>query len=57
MEKLFKTSEIEEKCINMMKLLRWIYCNLRKLEDKLLNALKNVQGSILENDAVISTLE
>lgn len=30
---------------------------LRELEDSLLDALSNVQGSILESESVISTLE
>jgi dynein heavy chain 1 len=40
-----------------MKLQGEYIVKLRELEDKLLEALNNVQGSILESESVITTLE
>ena len=49
--------EIDKKRSDLLKLQGECKVRLRELEDELLNALNNVQGNILENDAVILTLE
>lgn len=52
-----ETPKTEEDRIKIMKLQGEYQVKLRELEDKLLDALNNVQGSVLDNDQVISTLE
>ena len=48
-----ESPETEKKRINLMKLQGEFIVKLRELEDKLLDALNNVQGSILEDENVI----
>lgn len=50
-------SDVEEKRLSLMKIQGEYIVKLRELEDSLLEALSNVQGSILESESVISTLE
>lgn len=52
-----ETPETEADRIKLMKLQGEYIVKLRELEDQLLDSLNNVQGSILENDQVIATLE
>lgn len=52
-----ETPETEADRIKLMKLQGEYIVRLRELEDKLLDSLNNVQGSILENEQVITTLE
>lgn len=49
--------EIEQKRQDLLKLQGECKVKLRELEDKLLNTLSTFEGSILENDQLISTLE
>jgi len=49
--------DTEEKRLNLMKLQGEYIVKLRELEDSLLDALNHVQGSILESESVITTLE
>lgn len=49
--------DTEEKRLNLMKLQGEYIVKLRELEDALLDALNHVQGSILESESVIATLE
>ena len=49
--------DTEEKRLNLMKLQGEYRVKLRELEDALLDALNHVQGSILESESVITTLE
>ena len=49
--------DVEEKRLSLMKIQGEYVVKLRELEDSLLEALSNVQGSILESESVISTLE
>jgi dynein heavy chain 1 len=52
-----ESAETEEKRLKLMKLQGEYIVKLRELEDSLLDALNNVRGSILEDEAVIKTLE
>jgi len=52
-----ESPETEQKRINLMKLQGEYIVKLRELEDKLLDSLNNVKGSILEDENVIKTLE
>lgn len=49
--------DVEEKRLSLMKIQGEYVVKLRELEDSLLEALSNVQGSILESESVITTLE
>lgn len=49
--------EIEQKRQDLLKLQGECKVKLRELEDKLLNTLSTFEGSILENDQLIATLE
>jgi dynein heavy chain 1 len=49
--------DIEEKRLSLMKIQGEYAVKLRELEEKLLEALSNVEGSILESESVITTLE
>eukprot|EP01015_Nassula_variabilis_P036963 TRINITY_DN967_c0_g2_i6.p1 TRINITY_DN967_c0_g2~~TRINITY_DN967_c0_g2_i6.p1 ORF type:complete len:1103 (-),score=250.87 TRINITY_DN967_c0_g2_i6:90-3398(-) len=49
--------DVEQKRVNLLKLQGEYVVKLRELEDSLLDALSNVQGNILDNEQVISTLE
>jgi dynein heavy chain 1 len=49
--------EIEQKRQDLLKLQGECRVKLRELEDKLLNTLSTFEGSILENDQLIATLE
>ena len=49
--------EIEKKRQDLLKLQGECKVKLRELEDKLLNTLSTFEGSILENDQLIATLE
>ncbi|KAF4688109.1 hypothetical protein FOZ60_003172 [Perkinsus olseni] len=49
--------DVEEKRVKALKLQGEFRVRIRELEDGLLHALSNVTGSILEDEAIVSTLE
>ncbi|KAF4674074.1 hypothetical protein FOL47_009753 [Perkinsus chesapeaki] len=49
--------DVEEKRVKALKLQGEFKVRIRELEDSLLHALSNISGSILEDEAIVTTLE
>eukprot|EP00397_Hematodinium_sp_SG-2012_P000022 GEMP01000022.1.p1 GENE.GEMP01000022.1~~GEMP01000022.1.p1 ORF type:complete len:4594 (-),score=1270.22 GEMP01000022.1:1053-14834(-) len=53
----YERPEVDQKRRDVLKLQGEFKVKMREMEDKLLQALSNVQGSILDDDKVIATME